>query len=181
MIRELSALDASSRNQTLEGMRTQLGISEDSESEYSQNQATRRRFFMLNLAELRELADAGMTIGAHTLSHPMLSQMPEELAFQEISQGRARLEAALSKPVWALAYPFGNSEAVSAREPELARRAGFKCAFMNVEDAKDGGWFAFPRIHVSSAMTLAELEAHVSGFYRSIREKYIHASAGVNA
>jgi hypothetical protein len=160
-------------------MRTQLGISEDFESEYSRKQETRRRFFMLNLAELRELADAGMTIGAHTLSHPMLSQMPAEKAFQEILQSRTGLEAALGEEVWALAYPFGNSEAVSAREPGLAERAGFQCAFMNVEDgARAGqGWFAFPRIHVSSETTTAELEAHVSGFYRSMRKKYIHAGA----
>jgi peptidoglycan/xylan/chitin deacetylase (PgdA/CDA1 family) len=185
MIRRLSAFEAGARNHMLGDMRTQLGISEDFESEYSQNQANRRRFFMLNVAELRELADAGMTIGTHTLSHPMLSQMPENLALQEISQSRAGLEAALGKLVWALAYPFGNAEAVSAREPELAERAGFRCAFMNVEDAtknsnKDMA-LAFPRIHVSSTTTPAELEAHVSGFYRAVREKYLHSGVGVSA
>ncbi len=181
MIRKLSAFDEGARNQILQDMRTQLGISDDFESEYSQNQAVRRRFFMLNLAEFRELADAGMTIGAHTLSHPMLSQMPEDLALQEISQSRAGLQAALGKPVWALAYPFGNLEAVSAREPELAERAGFRCAFMNVEGGVGAGWFAFPRIHVSSTTTAAELEAHVSGFYRTVREKYLQADVGVSA
>ena len=181
MIRRLSALEADARNQILEDMRTQLGISDDFESEYSQNQATRRRFFPLNLMELRELADTGMAIGAHTISHPMLSQMTEHLAFREISESRTQLEAALGKPVWALAYPFGNAEAVSAREPELAKRAGFKCAFMNVEDGRGSGWFAFPRIHVSSETTVAELEAHVSGFYQSVREKYLHAGVGVSA
>src|SRR5437667_1017272 len=75
LIRKLSALDANSRNQVLPNVRTQLGISENWESEYAQNEASRRRFFMLNMAELRQLADAGVSIGAHTLSHPMLSQM----------------------------------------------------------------------------------------------------------
>ncbi len=190
MIKRLSAFHEDARKQILEDMRTQLGISEDFESEYSQNQATQRRFFMLNLAELRRLADAGMTIGAHTLSHPMLSQMPEDLALQEISESRTGLEAVLGRPVWALAYPFGNSEAVSVREPELAQRAGFRCAFMNVEgrnknegenEGKNDAWFAFPRIHVSSATTPAELEAHVSGFYCSVREKYLPSGMGVTA
>jgi hypothetical protein len=111
----------------------------------------------------------------------MLSRMPEDLALQEISESRAGLQAALGKTAWALAYPFGNSEAVSAREPELAVRAGFRCAFMNVEGGAGAGWFAFPRIHVSSTTTAAELEAHVSGFYRSVREKYLHADVGVSA
>ena len=92
-----------------------------------------------------------------------------------------RLESALGKEVWALAYPFGNVEAVSRREPELAARAGFKCAFMNVEDGAADAWFAFPRIHVSCATTLAELEAHVSGFYRLMREKCTHGRVGATA
>ena len=181
MVRKLSAFEAVARDRILEDMRTQLGISQDFESEYSQNQPARRRFFMLKVTELRELADAGMTIGAHTLSHPMLSKLPEELAWQEISKSRAELEVALGKPVWALAYPFGNAEAVSAREPELAERAGFRCAFMNVEDSVNSQWFAFPRIHVSSTTTAAELEAHVSGFYRAVRHKYLHSGAGATA
>ena len=181
MIRRLSAVGRAARNQTLVDIRTQLGISEDFESEYSRNEATRRRFFLLNLMELRAMADAGMTIGAHTVSHPMLSQMPEALAFEEISQSRVGLEAALNRPVWALAYPFGTEAAVSAREPGLAERAGFGCAFMNVEDGASAGRFAFPRIHVSSTTTTAELEAHVSGFYRSVRQRYLHSEAGVSA
>lgn len=181
MIRRLSAFDAAARNQALADIRTQLGISEDFESEYSRNEAARRRFFMLNVTELRAMADAGMAIGAHTVSHPMLSQMPAALALEEISQSRAGLESALGRPVWALAYPFGTDEAVSVREPGLAERAGFSCAFMNVEDGAVAGRFAFPRVHVSSATTTAELDAHVSGFYRSVRRRYLHSEAGVSA
>ena len=179
LIRKLSALDAGARSQGLQEVRTQLGISHGWESEYAQNEAQRRRFFMLNVTELRELANAGMTIGAHTLTHPMLSQMPEHLAFQEISQSRAQLGQLLGSEVWALAFPFGGPDAVSVREPELARRAGFKCAFVNIESNTCDNRFGFPRIHVSAGMNLAEFEAHVSGFYRSIRERDVQA--GVNA
>lgn len=181
MMRKLSMLEEGARNQTLEGIRTQLGIAADFESEYSRKEAVRRRFFMLNLVQVREVANAGMTIGAHTVSHPMLSQMPEELAWEEIANSRDRIEAQLGKTVWALAYPFGNAQAVSAREPGLAERAGFRCAFMNIEDDTADGWFAFPRVHVSSAMTLSELEAHVSGFYRRAKDWYALAGAGVPA
>jgi peptidoglycan/xylan/chitin deacetylase (PgdA/CDA1 family) len=180
LIKKLSPLDANSRGQVLQNVRTQLGISENWESEYAQNEGFRRRFFMLNLLELRQLADAGMTIGAHTLSHPMLSQMTEERAFHEISQSQVQLERVLGKEIWALAYPFGNAEAVNAREPELARRAGFKCAFMNVQSGSDDR-FGLPRVHVSAGMNLAEFEAHVSGFYHWMREKYFHMSPGVIA
>jgi peptidoglycan/xylan/chitin deacetylase (PgdA/CDA1 family) len=174
LTKRLSVFDADTREQILHDVRTQIGISSDWESEYSQNQALRRRFFTLNVHELRELQNAGMTIGAHTMSHPMLSRMTEKLAFDEIAQSRTSLETALGSAVWALAFPFGNSATVNVREQELAKRAGFKFAFMNVEDGSVENRFALPRIHVSSNMTLAEFDAHVSGFYRSIRDRFSH-------
>jgi peptidoglycan/xylan/chitin deacetylase (PgdA/CDA1 family) len=170
LIRKLSALDAGARAEGLQDVRTQLGISHGGESEYAQNEAKRRRFLMLNVTELRKVANAGMSIGAHTLTHPMLSQMPADMAFQEISLSRVQLGQALGREVWALAFPFGGPDAVSGREPELARRAGFKCAFVNME-SNTCDRFVFPRIHVSAGMNIAEFEAHVSGFYRSIRER----------
>ena len=127
---------------------------------------------MLNVQELRKLQEAGMTIGAHTMSHPMLSQTSEELAFKEIADSKAHLELALGLPIWALAFPFGNRGTVSVREQALAKRAGFKSAFMSVEEGSIENRFAVPRIHVSLTTTLAEVDAHLSGFYRSLRDKF---------
>jgi len=175
-MRKLSAFDADSRKLILEDMRTQLGIPEEWESEYSRREAERRRFFMLDRNGVRNLVDAGMTIGAHTLSHPMLSEMSEELAFEEIRQSRMKLQAALGAEIWALAFPFGDSDSVNPRESLLAKSAGFKCAFLNTENSLTDDCFALPRVHVSAGMGLAEFEAHVSGFYRVTRAKYIMAT-----
>jgi len=172
LVRKLSAFDTDTREAALAQVRIQIGISESWQAEYSQHEPSRRRFFMLNRSELQELADAGMTIGAHTLSHPMLSQMPEPCAFREISESRADLAKALGREVWAFAYPFGTPEAVSTRDAGLAQRAGFTCAFLNTEDKSGHGKFQFPRIHVSTGMGLAELEAHLCGLHRVLREKY---------
>ena len=178
LIKRLSAMAWPLRQTALEDLRTRLGISKDWASEYSDNEALHRRFFMLNRKELMQLHRAGMTIGAHTMSHPMLSQMTRDDALEEISQSRRALEIALNEKVWGLAYPFGTRDAVSGREEELARGAGFSCAFMNVEDSATESNFMFPRIHVSLTMSLAELDAHVSGFHSSIRKL---ASAAVPA
>ena len=174
--RQLSAFDLHRREEILEDMRIQIGISADWQAEYSQNESRRRRFFVLNREQLQALANAGMGIGAHTLSHPMLARMSDDLAFQEISESRSRIEEAISGNVWAFAYPFGNSEAAAIREARLAQRAGFECAFMNIE-ASVGDKFMIPRVHVSTDMRLSEFEAHVSGFYGSIRGKALALAA----
>lgn len=178
LIRRLSQYDCSVRGEVLEKVRVQLGLSGDWNAKYRGDSACGRRFLMLSVAELRRLAAAGVCVGAHTVSHPMLSQLSPDLAWSEIVESRRGLEQALGRPVWALAYPFGHSSSVTGRELEMAERAGFKCAFLNV----GGGFgaetprFAMPRVHVTADMSLAEFEAHVSGFYRSLRRSLLGAA-----
>jgi hypothetical protein len=103
----------------------------------------------------------------------MLSQQTSELAWKEISESRTLLEDAIGAPIWALAYPFGDPGSVTTREMLMAEQAGFQCAFMNV----GGGFgaslpvFALPRVHVAADMSLAEFEAHLSGFHRDVRSR----------
>jgi len=175
LVKKLSAFDAAAREAALDDVRIQIGISESWQAEYSQNEPSRRRFFMLNRSELQELANAGMTIGAHTLSHPMLSQMSEPAAWREISESRTQLAKAIGREVWAFAFPFGTPEAVNGRDAELAQRAGFMCAFVNTESSLGFDKFQLPRIHVSAGMGLAELEAHLCGLHRSLHQKYAEA------
>lgn len=174
LVKELSRYDASARQLLLEQVREQLRLSDDWSTEVLTD-PLRCRFLMLNRAELRALVATGMAVGAHTLTHPVLSQLSPEAAWAEISESRCKLEKAVGGPIWALAYPFGDPASVTDREQAMAERAGFRCAFLNV----GGGLgamtphFALPRVHVTGAMNLGEFEAHVSGFYRSLRQSLL--------
>ena len=155
-------------------VRTQLGLSENFVPAHLAEPSARKRFGLLGPAELRSLLSAGMSVGAHTLSHPMLSKLPEDRAWFEIVAGRRRLENILGREVWAFAYPFGGPSAVSGREFGMAERAGYKAAFLSF----GGGFgarlprYSLPCIHVAGDMNLPEFEAHVSGFYRDLRQKF---------
>lgn len=74
---------------------------------------------MMRSDDVRALRRAGMTIGAHTVSHPILSGLAPEVATQEISQSRQQLESLLGERVAHFAYPNG----VPGRDftPETAR------------------------------------------------------------
>jgi len=104
------------------------------------------------------LASSGMRIGAHTMSHPVLAQCSEDEARREVTQIRTDLERLLGDKVWAFAYPFGNPATMGEREVNLAREAGFECAFVNVGGgAVDPSQrFALARTHVTADMSLAE-------------------------
>ena len=187
LVTKLSQYDSHRRRTLLARIRMQLGLSEQWDAEYRDDPVLSRRFLMLNLPELHQLCEAGMSIGAHTLSHPMLSQAPRDVAWTEISECKRNLELALDQEMWALAYPFGNSSSVTSREPQMAKRAGFRAAFLNA----GGGFgtqtpkFALPRVHITADMSLAEFEAHISGFHRSLqslfRPESLSAAAGTHA
>jgi peptidoglycan/xylan/chitin deacetylase (PgdA/CDA1 family) len=162
-VRRASRLDAATRADWMAKLRRQCGEKPTIPPE--------KRWRLLSVRELRQLADAGMTIGAHTITHPILSLCREEEARREIQQSKSDLERALGRPVWAFAYPFGNSATMGDRELRLARESGFACAFVNVEHWTDGALnpFALPRTHVTSSTTVSELAAHLSGFHNRLQ------------
>ncbi len=112
-----------------------------------------------------------MSIGAHTLSHPVLSLCSDEEARREIQESKIILERALGQAAWAFAYPFGNPSTMGERELLLAREAGFACAFLNVEHwgSEPANRFALPRTHVTSNTTLPEFAAHLSGLHARLQ------------
>ena len=187
LVRKLSRYGLDRRRSLLEKIRTQLGISQRWDADYRDNPVRNRRFFVLNQAELQQLAGAGMSIGAHTLSHPMLSQSSPDVAWSEISDSKNNLERALGTTISALAYPFGDSWSVTSREIEMVEQAGFQCAFLNGSGAFGTRTpkFALPRVHVTAEMNLVEFEAHISGLHRSLQNLFrpatLSAAAGSNA
>jgi peptidoglycan/xylan/chitin deacetylase (PgdA/CDA1 family) len=79
--------------------------------------------------ELKTFADDPLvTIGAHTVTHCNLAKQTEAVAASELATSRARIEAALQRPVLHLAYPYGDRIAAGPREFALAKTAGFKTA-----------------------------------------------------
>jgi peptidoglycan/xylan/chitin deacetylase (PgdA/CDA1 family) len=79
--------------------------------------------------EIAELAaDPLVTIGAHTVNHPILAKASDEVVRSELKMGRAVVEAAIGVRPQHLAYPFGDRDAVGEREFQIAAELGFKTA-----------------------------------------------------
>lgn len=123
----------------------------------------------LSWAELRDLAtDPAVTIGAHTVSHPMLAKHDADAARREIVEGRDRIATRLGVPVRHLSYPVGDPGSAGAREFALAEELGFATAVTT----RPGHLFAdharhlqaLPRVSVNGChQTPAALRALISG------------------
>jgi peptidoglycan/xylan/chitin deacetylase (PgdA/CDA1 family) len=175
LVERLSQFARPHRRRFLDQIRDQLKLPENWATRFIENPSLAARFLTLDRTGTRELAAAGMTIGAHSLSHPILARASDDLAWQEISESRSVLEKLLGRTVWAFGYPFGNAATVSERDVRLAEQAGFRCAFMNAGGGFGAPYncFAVPRVHITADMSLGEFEAHISGFYGSLRKRLL--------
>ena len=87
------------------------------------------RDLLMTWQELASFAtDRLASIGAHTVSHPMLRRLVSQRAFAEIVRSADIIEQRLGERPRHFAYPYGGPDAAGVREVELAREAGFVSA-----------------------------------------------------
>jgi peptidoglycan/xylan/chitin deacetylase (PgdA/CDA1 family) len=73
-------------------------------------------------------ADPLVTIGAHTVNHPILTKVDDKTVRAELENSRAVIEAALGVRPRHLAYPVGDKSAAGPREFQIAADLGFNTA-----------------------------------------------------
>ncbi len=88
---------------------------------------------MMTWDELREMSADGMTIGAHTVSHPNLPNTPPEEALEEIAGSRDMIAGKLGTSVAHFSYPNGRGAAhLTDTVRGIVRQAGFLSAVTSV-------------------------------------------------
>jgi peptidoglycan/xylan/chitin deacetylase (PgdA/CDA1 family) len=83
---------------------------------------------MLNWDDVHALRGLGFRIGAHTVSHPILSRVSVERARREIGESKRMIELACGSSPRAFAYPNGGPADYTAATVDIVKKAGFTCA-----------------------------------------------------
>jgi peptidoglycan/xylan/chitin deacetylase (PgdA/CDA1 family) len=87
------------------------------------------RDLMLSTAQLQALAAAGVEVGAHTVTHPILARLPSGAAAAEIGGSFRELARRLGQPPRAFAYPNGRpGQDFGPEHVAMVRSAGFRVA-----------------------------------------------------
>lgn len=95
--------------------------------------------FMMTREQVRSMLNRGMTIGAHTMSHPILSSVDEFSAGQELRGSKIELEKITGAPVEYFAYPNGKpGQDFLAAHTQMARNCGFSAAFTTAPGSATG-------------------------------------------
>ena len=104
----------------------------------------------MTMAELESLAASSLIeVGAHTVTHPLLTTLSAVEQLDEMRASKRYLEDVLGHPVRAFSYPFGSYEPTSVAS---ARTAGFSCACTSARRPVTAGTDAFelPRFPVGN-------------------------------
>jgi peptidoglycan/xylan/chitin deacetylase (PgdA/CDA1 family) len=84
---------------------------------------------MMTSNQIRVMHKAGMQIGAHTVSHPILARLEDESARQEIQDSKQFLEQILDARVGLFAYPNGRPGSDYLQKTvDIVRSIGFDAA-----------------------------------------------------
>lgn len=110
---------------------------------------------------IREMGAAGMTIGGHTVDHPVLSRLPPERQCEEVEGCAARIRAETGRPMEYFAYPVGSQWAFDADTRACMEAAGVRRAFSYYggHARADSPRFDTPRMAVEPTVALPDLAA----------------------
>ena len=110
---------------------------------------------------VREMHQAGIDFGAHTVTHPVLSKCTREQQTAEIQQSKSRIEQELGAPITAFSYPIGQPWSFTAESMRLTREAGFQYGFSFYPgfSTSQSDRFDLRRVAVEPGLKIQELRA----------------------
>jgi peptidoglycan/xylan/chitin deacetylase (PgdA/CDA1 family) len=124
----------------------------------------------LTWSEVREIAAAGIEIGAHSVTHRDLETLSAAEAHAEIRGSKAQIEDQLGMPVRAFAYPYGRSNAQLRRQ--VSEMFDLACGVEPAQVGREADPFALPRVfdfYVSSPFWLRRLPGPEGRAYLALR------------
>ncbi len=84
--------------------------------------------------EVRKMSDEGMEIGSHTVTHPVLTQLSEQILCYELMASKKRIEMEIGKEVLSIAYPGGKQTDHNEQVYQVSKQSGYTFGL-----AYDGG------------------------------------------
>jgi peptidoglycan/xylan/chitin deacetylase (PgdA/CDA1 family) len=112
---------------------------------------------MLTWEQVREMQKGGVFFGAHTMSHPAVSQLDPTDFDEELVRSRQLLEERLGVPVADFAYPFGKPSDTNSVAEEFLVRSGYRSAVTTVEgyNLPTTNPFRLRRIQIDDSVSMA--------------------------
>jgi peptidoglycan/xylan/chitin deacetylase (PgdA/CDA1 family) len=129
-LKYLRSLDRDAREMAIGRLQQVLNV---------QNPTVQTARLMLTGEEVSEWYRGGIPFGAHTGSHPSLSNLQPEDAREEIRRSKSAIERVLNVSVTTFAYPSGRHGDFTSTTKALVEEAGFRCAVTTIFGNNEAG------------------------------------------
>jgi peptidoglycan/xylan/chitin deacetylase (PgdA/CDA1 family) len=123
---------------------------------------------LMSTAQLRRWREGGMEVGAHSRTHPRLTQCSDAQLHDEIHGSKAALEDQLGTPVTQFCYPYGDTD---DRVVAAVRAAGFTAATTTRRGRARAGMdlWQLPRVQIARHHLLPQFAVRVFSGYEDRR------------
>ena len=129
---------------------------------------------VVNERELVAMAESGwVEVGAHTLSHPVLSNETDRRSATEIEESVKMLREMLGRPVRSFAYPNGlKGVDFGSREMETVKKCGVECAYsVNPGVLGRGDVLSIPRVGSLNRLKLGRIGLILPSLHDQVRPR----------
>ncbi len=116
--------------------------------------------------ELREMADSELVeIGSHTITHPILASIPDEVSRDELTSSRAQIEEGVGRAVRYFCFPNGQAGDYRPSQVRQVQDAGYEGAVAACPGMVKSGSdpYDLPRIGVSGRSDILTFSKHLAG------------------
>ena len=126
----------------------------------------------LDWAEVKAMQAQGVEFGSHTLTHPMLSRVPVDMARKEIGESKRVLEDKLGTAVPFFCYPRGDFNDTVTR---VVREEGYRAAYSTLPGLNDRRTdpFRLRRTYISRHDSPAEFAKKMAGAYDVLQQALV--------
>ncbi len=101
---------------------------------------------LMSAEQIRQLAEAGMEIGSHTVTHLRLASADPDQLKAEVCDSRTSLSELIAAPIRGFAYPYG---AMDAAAQHAVRDAGYDYACATMTPMTELGFMTLPRMFIA--------------------------------
>jgi peptidoglycan/xylan/chitin deacetylase (PgdA/CDA1 family) len=168
-LKRLKSMTSRDRDAAIQQMERTLGPNARDEAEAAGPNADRYRF--MTWSEAQELARGGVTIGSHTVAHPIMASLDDERCSVELLQSKQEIERHLGRPCTLFSYPNGTADDFGDRDKASLRKAGYMAAVTQIAGVNDKhtDLFELRRLNIGHGHTPQLFVAQVSGFWPWMR------------
>jgi len=116
---------------------------------------------MMDWDQVREMQRNGIEFGAHTVHHPILTNIPSDQARDEVVESKHRIEEELGQSVLGFAYPNGQASDLNQQIEKIVAEAGVRAAFTLLNGPSSQGEvrrnpYAIRRVFISHRHSIAD-------------------------